>query len=174
MDTQTQPTEYADGYRVAIAEARWSLQLHYTNIDTTKATARALLSASSLIVALIGALQVFNVAIQPQYQLIYNSLIFITMGLYLILIGCCVYAISPFQIVTPIKIDEPTLYKTYVHEGEEVERLASQLVSYINAVELNKPLVTQRDKLVQIASLILPAIVVLLLLLSLIPRTPLP
>jgi hypothetical protein len=161
--------EYSDGLKVCVDEMNRNLKLQYEGIDSLKATARAVLSAASLITALMTVLQLARPAIQAAYVPLYNAGIVITMMLYAGLISACVAAISSVTMIAPIGADWKALYTTFATKTE-TDLLKMQIAQTIQAIEKNEPIINRLRTLVIAACILLPVVVVILLALSLIPR----
>ena len=172
-DTTEKPVENKFGYETVIAEMKYLLDQQYQGVEATKSTAQHVLGAASLIIALIGALQLLNVQIDPKWSTTYNCLVILSIVLYVALITCCILVIKPAQVFTPTSADWDELYYKFVGHQDDVDVLKQQLANYINVIGLNEKIVTYRRRLATIASILLPIIVIILFALSAIPRTPL-
>jgi hypothetical protein len=162
------------GYQVAISEMQKYLDGQYQSVSAVKNVVEQILGAASLIIAIIGALQLFNARIQPQYQAIYNGLIVVTVILYIVLIASSIWVLSPTEVKGPISADWDELYKGYVGHENEIDILKQQLSNYLNAIKLNDPIIIKRSRRTWIPAILLPVIVILVFSLSLLPRIPIP
>lgn len=165
------PVENRLGYEVSFADMQHHLEQQYRAIEAVKSTTQHILAAASLIVALVGALQLFYARVDSGYLILYNLLIWLTMILYIALIGCCVFVLQPAQMRGPIKADWDDLYEGYVGQEDDLDVLKQRLSNYLNAMRLNEPIIDRRRKLTTVACVLLPVVVVLLFCLSLVPRS---
>ncbi len=178
VDTKENPVQEGDqvilneklGLELAISDMQESLRNQSLSISAFKATTRHLLSAASLIVALIGALQLYKVQISDDWIWLYTGVLFLIAGLYIALVMLCVWAQAPIVVMGPIR-EEWELFREFYMGKSEIDILRVRLSGYLHAFDLNKEPIAFRVKLTKAASVILPVIVVILLLLSLVPRT---
>lgn len=124
--------ENLDGLKVCIEEMNRNLKLEYEGVDMLKTTARSVLSAASLITALISALQLARPAIQSGYSVLYNAGIICALVLYVALIMACVKAITAINWSAPVDADWKVLYNAFANKtGEKL--LTMQMSSMLNA-----------------------------------------
>lgn len=155
--------------QVAIEEMRIHLQRQNESVQAYKATARSLLSAASLIVALTATLQLFSVKIEPSSINLYNLLIVSAMALYIALIFCCVATLFPIDLKGPIGPDWELLRKVFFNK-EDREILKIQLSQLVRVISRNATTLESPSRYVRFASVLLPVVVILLFGLSLVPR----
>lgn len=155
--------------KVAIDEMSRNLRLQFEAMDTHKTTARAILSAASLIIGLMGVLQLARPSIQTPFVSLYNLGIVLAMIVYVVLISLAVWSIMAVSMASPIKSDWETL-KTYFVGKCGRDLLKMQLSAILNAIRFNDVLLTRQRRLVTAACVCLPVIVLILMALSLIPR----
>jgi hypothetical protein len=154
---------------IPLEDVRQDLNQQIGGIDTIKTTMRSVLSAASLIVSLVGALQLLTVKIAPAWMWLYQVGIVLAAFLYLALIVMCILALWPVHVWSPIAADWDEL--TTAYKGlDEKEALLKRLSAVLNAIDQNTPLVRRYARLQMAALVLLPAIVLVLLLLALIPR----
>jgi hypothetical protein len=158
-----------DGLKVGVEEMNRNLKLQYEGIDSLKATARSVLSAASLITGLMSLLQLARPTIQPDYVALFNLGIVLTLILYVLLIGACLAAISALTLKAPVAADWVVIQRFFGGKtGTELMNL--QISALLHAITTNEPIIARQRRLVIIACILLPIIVVILLGLSLIPR----
>lgn len=162
------------GYEVAIEEMQYQLDEQYKSIGNIKTFVQQIFGAASLIISLIGALQIFGVQVDPAWHGLYNILVGITMFLYIILVANCVRVLAPLRVKGPISADWDILIENFVGHEDDLDVLKQRLRCYLDAISLNKPIIDILYKRVKYLRWMLPAIVIILLILSLIPRTPIP
>ena len=152
--------------------------LHYTQktldrqvdgIDTVKTNIRAVLSAASLIVSLVSAMQFLTLKIDTNWIWLYHSGVIATAVLYVALIVVCIMGLWPTYVVGPVKTDWDELTTAFKGLSER-DALAKELSAVLNSIELNSPIVKRYRNLQMIALALLPLIVILMLLMALIPR----
>ena len=165
------PVENKFGYEIVIAEMKYLLEQQYQGIAATKSTAQHILSAASLIIALIGALQLLNVQVDAKWTIPYCGLVIFSILFYVALMICCVLVIRPAQVYTPTSANWDELYEKFVGNQDDLDILKQQLANYLNVLRLNESIVTTRRKLATAASILLPIIVIILFTLSVIPRS---
>lgn len=171
------------GLEISIEEMRYRLKSQYEGVDAIKATARTVFGASSLIVSLLAALQLSNVRVDPTFSAAYSIGVVLAMALYAFQITLCISVLLPVSLNGPVKEDWDILYESFTGWNEllqdftgksEIEILRKRLSAYLNAIELNEPIISDSRRTATWASYILPVIVIILLLLSLIPRVASP
>jgi hypothetical protein len=154
---------------IPLAEMKRTLDRQVDGLDTIKATVRSVLSAGSLIVSLVAALQLVTAKIDPKWFWLYKDGIVLAAVLYVALIITCILALWPTTVVGPIKPDWDILTTAFKGLSEK-EAFLEQLSSILNAIDLNRPIVNRYKYLQMIALALLPALVLVLLLLAFIPR----
>jgi hypothetical protein len=154
---------------IPLEEMQRSLDHQRDSFDTIKTTVRSVLSAASLIVSLVGALQLINSRIAPAWLWLYWIGIAVTATLYVALILFSVVILMPIIPSSPLAANWDVL-TTAFKDLDEKEMKLKQLSSILNAIEKNKPILDYLVKLQRFVLILLPFIVVILLLLSLLPR----
>lgn len=140
-----------------------------SGFDSIKTNVRAVLSAASLIVSLVSALQILTVRVVPGYLWLYQTGVGLAAILYVVLVSLCIMALLPIKVITPLSPDWDELVTAYKGLSEK-EALMKRLSSTLNAIESNQPMVERFRKMQMGALILLPVLVVMLLLLTLIPR----
>lgn len=160
------------GYKISIEELKLRLEEVYGEVAVTKATFRSIFSAASLVVSLIGAVQLFSSAIVPEYQLPYWILLGASLILYVILVGGCIWMLSPIKLTgtTPAELDY--LKERFIAKDKRSEVYQQQIVNYVQAIEMSEKEIRKRYRWEKPLLFILPIIVILLLVIGLLPRVP--
>lgn len=159
------------GLEISTGLMQRSLAAQNSGIDSMKSTARTLLGASSVIVSLLAALNLINIQPKTEYAWLYHLIIFFAAGLYAIQMVLCISVLSPIKLSGPIEEDWDLLYQTFASKSE-IGIKREQLDVYLKAIEENKPVVIKIRNRIKYASWLLPVVVIILLLLSVIPRYP--
>jgi hypothetical protein len=154
---------------IPLAEIQRDLNLQIGSFDVIKTTVRSVLSSASLIVSLVGALQLVTARIAPAWLCLYQTGVILTAVLYVALIVLCIAALWPVSVWSPLKPEWDNLVTTFIDLNEE-EIISKHLSSVLSAIEKNKPLLKSYVRLQMAALILLPIIVVILLSLALIPR----
>ncbi|RJX17551.1 MAG: hypothetical protein C4575_12980 [Desulforudis sp.] len=152
------------GYRLAVDEMQRLFNAQMATIENVKTNAQNILGSASLIVALVGALQIFNAG--PRL-LPYTILVVIISLLYILMVICCIGAMFLTNIAMPVKANWDVLFETYINHPDNIALYRQMLSQLLNVFELNKPMIARRSRLANIATVLLPIIVVLLFILSL-------
>lgn len=168
MSEENELTENDFGYEIAIQEMRYLIEDQSKSLELAKSTAQNVLSAASLIIALVGILPVLNASQQYNHTQCHWGLILLAAVLYTLLIIVCVYILGLQNFHGPIAADWPELYNSFVKHTDKTMILKTRLSAYLNALELNKPVVNRKTRLANLAAALLPAIVILLFLAALI------
>ena len=134
------------GYEISVSEMKYRLEEVYKGIDEIKNTFRNIFGAASIIVALIGALQVFSTDVVLEYESQYCLLISITIVLYALLIAGCIWMISPAIVAGPTPSDWDELKEGFI-DRESKSKIYEQLIkNYIQAIDKSEPEVMKRYK----------------------------
>lgn len=173
MDVEEEGYENIVGYELTFEEMRFRLSEVYGGLAEVRKTVRSVFSAASLIIALIGALQIFSVKVQPAYYLLYSFFVGLTMFLYFLLIVGSIKLLSPTKMKGPIPADLDILYYKFISHEDTLAIYRQLMVQYVDTIKQNEAIVENRYAWAKWVSYLLPAIVLILLGLSLIPRTPL-
>ncbi len=166
------PIDNILGYKIAISEMQYRLEEQYRSINAFKSTTQQIFATASLVVGLGGSLQLFNVYVSESYYVLYNWLILIAVGFYLLLILTCITALFPVKVKGPTPSDNEQLYIRFIWRTDEKDILRQQLDNYVAAINANEPIIQKRRRLAIITTVLLPIIVVIFFILSIIPRTP--
>lgn len=155
---------------VSIAEANNSLQLQYGGMDAVKANTRQLFGSASLILSLVTILTINRVVPESLFYIYVGALV-IAAILYVVIVTLCIYILSPVVVKTPI---EPSLevYQEYLLQKEGRELQLQRLSAYLNAVNLNGPIIAKRVRLFRVASILFVFLIVYLMAVSVIPSIP--
>jgi len=166
------PIESRLGYEIANSEMQYRLEEQYKSISAIKNITQQIFAAASLIVGLGGSLQLFNVQVDANYLILYNRIIWITMGLYFLLILFCIVVLFPVKVKGPTSADREELFQGFIWRTNDLDIMRQRLDNYIAAISANEPIIQKRRLLSIVPAVLLPIIVILLLGLSLIPRIP--
>lgn len=165
-----QPTKDENLYlKIPLEEMQKLHAEQKSSFDAIKTTIRAVLSAASLIISMVSALQIYTNRIAPEWAWFYGLGVALAIILYAALVIVCVMGLWPVHVKNPIDANWDILTTDY-KELTEQEAIRKHLSTVLNAIELTMPLVTRYKRLSIIALVLLPLIVSILLLLTLIPR----
>jgi hypothetical protein len=157
--------------QVSTEEMQAVLKRQYDGMDAIKATARSFFSAASLIIALLGALQIFSARVDPVYQALYPYGIVAALVLYIALVVSCSLALLPVTMKGPIAASWDVLSESLI--GKEDRDILEMLLSgLLNAIQLNVPILKRMRLAAVISGALLVLEVCLLVALSLVPRIP--
>jgi hypothetical protein len=154
---------------ISLTEMQRDLGLQIGSFDSIKANVRSVLSSASLIVSLVGALQLVTARIDPAWLYLYRSGVILAAVLYVVLIALCIAALWPVSVWSPLKPEWDNLVTTFKDLNEE-DIILKYLSSVLNAIDRNGSLLKNYVRLQRTALILLPIIVVVLLSLALIPR----
>lgn len=160
------------GYEISVSEMKYRLEEVYKGIDEIKNTFRNVFGASSIIVALIGALQIFSSDVAPEYKALNCLLIALTIVSYGLLIAGCIWMISPIKVSGPTPSKWDALKEGFIDRDENSKIYEQLIKNYIRAIDKSEPEVMKRYKWGKFVLPLLPIIVVLLFIISLLPRVP--
>ncbi len=158
-----------DGLKVCVDEMNRNLKFQYEGIDSLKATARSILSAASLVTGLMGILQLVRPAIQADFVGLYNFGIVAAVLMYIGLIVASVRSITAITMFAPVAADWMVVQTTFANKSG-ADLLNMQISALQQAIRANEPIIKHQRDLVLTACVLLPAIVVVLFAMSLIPR----
>ena len=164
--------ENVDGWQVGVEEMKSLYRLQFESVDIRKDQAKTILGASSIVIAILGALQLVGVQVVAEWLYVYNAAIVLAVGLYVASIVLCFLALDAVTLIYPVEDDWDTIYEHFGSQETDLDLAKKLLVSYLGAIEENRPTLIRHSLLVRWASILLPVVVVILLLLSLIPRVP--
>lgn len=154
---------------IPLLEMQRSLQNLLAGIDLMKGTLKTVFGSASLIVSLIGALQLFTTTVAAAYVPWYQGLLSAVAILYLALIVVCVLGLLPMRTAPVLPYDWDTLSLTFQNMSD-AEMTAMHLSAVLQAIEKNTPLVHRLYRLQLAALVLLPVIVLLILCLAGLPR----
>jgi len=164
-------TEYKEsrlGYEIAIDEMQKLLDEQGKSITAIKRIVEQVFAASSLVVGLSSTLGLFGAEVHPDRLVVYNILTGFTILLYISLIILSVWVLQPIEFQFPVKADWDVLYDGFVNHDNDLDVLKQRLSCLLGTINLNEPIIAWRLKRARCTSMLFPAIVVLLFVLSLI------
>jgi hypothetical protein len=150
---------------------KYRLEEQYKSISAFKNIVQYIITSASLVVGLGGSLQLFNVQVDVLYVNKYKFLLISTIVIYLLLIALSLAVVFPVKVKGPTPADRDQLFNGFIWKTKELDILRQQLDNYLAAIDANECVILKRRKLAILTSCILPIIVILIILLSLIPRT---
>ena len=157
------------GWEIVLSEMKRRLEGVYKGVDETKKTFRSIFSAASLIVALLGALQIYSSQVASGYEIYFYILLGLSLLLYIILIAGCIWMLKPIDVKAAVPEDWDILYEKYASQKEDIE-IYKQLVSnYIEAIDSSNAIVHKRYRWGRLILPLLPIIVGLLLGIGFLP-----
>jgi hypothetical protein len=154
---------------IPLSEMRRSFQAQSDGIDSIKGTIKTVFGSASLIVSLIGALQLFTTTVAPQWLPWYQIALVVIAVLYLALIIVCVAGMWPAYLYPPLNPKWDELTTTFQNMNEQ-EMTTMYLSAVLKAIQLNKPIVRRFVRLEITALILLPILVLLILFLAWLPR----
>jgi len=154
---------------IPLLELQRSHDAQLAGIDSIKTTVRAVFSSASLIVSLIGALQLFTVKIAREWIFVYQGVLVTIALLYLALIIICIAGMWPVRIFPVLPPRWDTLTTTFQNMNDE-EMTTMHLSAVLQAIDKNGPIVNRFYRLEVAALFILPVLVLLVLFLAWLPR----
>ena len=150
---------YEEGLEIAIEEALRELDRQHEGVNALNAKARSLLSATSMILALVGILQLILTADRSQaFRKIFGVAIF----LYAVLVALSAMIQQPIKLKGPIKAEWDTISIAFAWP-RRIEMLEQRLINTLNAIDHNEKPIARKRLAASFASWLLPAIVGLLL-----------
>ena len=156
-----------DHLRLALDEMRRSYDLHSANADRLDQKAAWLLNSSSIVLGLFAFL---NLSLLDEQQS-WTYWITITLALigYGVLVWACSTALSPQVYVFPVPANWDAISQGII--GLPIEESLTKLLStYVEYIPRNGEFNSRKASRVRIATLLLPAIVILVFLASILPR----
>ena len=154
---------------IPVLEMQRTYEKQSAGIDTIKSTIKTVFGSASLIVSLIGALQLFTKPVTAEWLPMYQNLLVVIALLYLALIVVCVAGLMPVYVHHPLNANWDQLTTTFKNMNElEMKRM--HLSSILQAIEVNAPIVKRFYRLQVGALVILPVLVLLILFLAWLPR----
>ena len=157
------------GLRLALEETQRVLERQLASVDSVKAGIRLYFSSTSLLVGLMGALQIFTTNIQPGWQAWYYGGLALVLGLYLALLGLFLVSLWPTRMFLPVQASWKELVATF-HDKSEPEAVDLLLSGVLNAIDLNRPILNRLARLHQAISVLFGLEVIALVLLAFLPR----
>jgi len=153
--------------QLALEEMRRSYDQFSTSADQLDAKAGTLLSSSSLILGLFALLQL-TLAREGQSCLYWVGLSAVISG-YVGLVYLCSSVLIPRQYLFPTPADWDILSASIL-KGTAKAAYSTVISSYVERIPHNRQINDTKARRVRLASWLLSAIVVLIVLLSLVPR----
>jgi len=156
-----------ESLRIALHEMRALLQQRFEAADALDRKADALLGTASLVLTLVSTLQL--ALLGPGTSWLYWLGLVSAFVLYLALIALVSSTLMPESYTTPIQARWEVLDE-YLFQRREEDALLTLISGYVEQITANRQILERRVARIRIAWRLLPAIVVILFLLSLMPR----
>jgi hypothetical protein len=169
MATKKREVSKHSNLEIPLFEMQRSLQNTLDGIDLMKGTIRTVFGSASLIVSLIGALQLFSTTVATAWMPVYQGMLIAVAALYLTLIVVCVLGMLPIRTSPVLPYDWDTLSVTFQNMTDH-EMTAMHLSAVLQSLEKNTPLVNRIYRLQVAALAILPILVLLILGMAWLPR----
>lgn len=156
------------GIKVMLSTAKNGYEDQIESLNVFKATSRTVFSASSIILSLVGALQVFT-TIPTDFKVLYQIIIAGISVLYLALVIISLVLISPARWTTPLKLDWDYM-AAYIGNENEENSILKETSAYLGAIDKNRKTVKCRRRMTILQEIIFCAIVLAVLFAGLIPH----
>lgn len=153
---------YVEGYRVAVQEVKLSLDHAYQSLAAQKEFGKIIFAASSLVISLIAALQIFSRPPAPEYRDIVSFLLTLSVGLYLVLIYLSLQIVRPTKVTVPFKATFEVMYEAFIGREDEMLLLDQLLVNYLKAIKNTRPVIARTHRKVICSTWILGVLVFLI------------
>lgn len=140
-----------------------------SGLEAIKTSVRTVFSAAGLILAVLGALQVFTASVDPAWQTLYVSVLAAIFLLYLVFIAVCIAGMWPVYWYPVFDDDWDQLTTTFQNMTRDQED-AMYLSALLQALDKNAPIVRRFARLQKTALMLFPMLVMLSLSLAFIPR----
>lgn len=161
-------TKNLDGLKAAVALTRWYMDDQEKSMYTLRDIAKTFFGAGSVLVSIISVLNIFVGSVAPGSVGLYNALILLLAAVYVGFVVVNLFAIRPTYWHKPFPENYDILIESLCVEAEERE--AMLLSAHLKTLELNKPLIEAKNKLVLFSGGMLGALVLILLILAFIPK----
>jgi hypothetical protein len=155
---------YSENYDLenAIEETRFFLLQQYDSIETIKNSVRDIMSSAGLIIAFLGLLQFNLEGFSFSSPGIREYLLFITAGLYTLMIWIGMFLLMPVVMHTPMAIEKVTFRKLFYNKTPK-RILENKLENYLQATQKNRPILKRASVFSMIVSGIYVSIITLLI-----------
>ena len=150
---------YEEGLLIGIEEAQNVLKRQHEGITALNAKARSLLSATSMILALIGTLQL---TLKDYHGQAFWILFGAALVLYAVLVLLTTMVQQPVTLSGPVAAEWEVISVEFARHNR-IEMLEQRLTDTLNAIDLNRPAISKKRTQSSFAGLLLPIIVVILL-----------
>lgn len=136
-------------------EVKRELNEQFGSIGVSKDTARSMLTASSLIIAVIGLV---SGQFPPPDSNTWDSGIVVALWLFIVLVLVAMITLSPAEVSTPIEMTRENIESYYDITDDE---LRDELIDrYLEKIKANGPVVKFRIALSKVSGLLLTLIVI--------------
>lgn len=169
MATKKKEISKRSNLEIPLLEMQRSLQNMLAGIDQMKDTIKTVFGSASLIVSLIGALQLLSTTVATAWMLYYQIALIAVAVFYLALIVVCILGMMPMRTTAVLPYDWDTLSVTFQNMTDH-EMTAMHLSAVLQSLEKNTPLVNRIYRLQVAALVILPILVLLILFMASLPR----
>lgn len=128
------------GFQKASEEAIKAYEDQMDSIKSIKDTVKTILSSTSIIFALISALQAVRNS-EPHNQCLYYSIGFFTLVLFALLIGFSIYVLLPKRLSYPLRKSDWNHYDECFMGKGEIEVYSNLTSAYVESMKSNEPLI---------------------------------
>jgi hypothetical protein len=154
--------------KIVLEEVKAGYQRQEESMDVFKKHARTLFSASSIILTLLGVMQIFSLPAEV-FKGLYGGIIAGILILYILLVGISLIVNFPIQFLGPIELNWDVLSHGFM-EKKERDVILMQISCYLNVIDLNRKSIKTRYKLILTQNIIFGLIVLLVITAGLIPH----
>lgn len=152
------------GRQAALEEMQGVWKRQYESLDTVKSTAKTIMGYSSLLLGLIGVLQLSGLF--SSLSGLYVFLAVTTAVAYIVLVCICVTIINMTVFYGPILSDWKMLDKQLFNKTDN-KLLEQRIADYLCAIEKNNEVLKKRVEMLNFAIILFPVIIALLFLMGL-------
>ena len=155
------------GYQISISEMKTVLEGQMESVTAVKHIVEIILGTISVILGIGGLMGVYAGLFTDSSTLFQKILIGLLIILFALVFGLSFWVLQPVPMHRPIQAKWDILWESYLkHKDDDMVIYSMQLSSYLNAIEMNIPVIAQRSKRAKITTALFIALVVLHLIIA--------
>lgn len=161
--------ENLSGYKASLEEMQKVFGYQLDSVSASKETNKNFFGAASLIITLLGSLQLLLGKVSNAWTSTYQLLLLISLVIYILFILISIYIFLPTVLQAPIRADWSELKESFFCR-EEKDILVHQLSQYLIAIDDNKKALKKLDRFTKIGGALLIVLILLFAVLALMPK----
>lgn len=157
------------GFKVSLDEVKKVFEYQLESVTGYKEASKNVFGAASLIITLLGSLQLLLGKVSDMWLTTYQTLLIIALVVYIAIILVTIFLLMPTSLQAPIRASWEVLEDTFFYKDEK-EVILFQLNQYLVVIDKNKAICGRLRMLMSLIGILLVGLIMVFAVLMFMPK----